>query len=202
MCASPLRGAAGPVRPGRIRIASVGVLLPIFSPYPFVIRAEAALSECFHRHWSAAASHGAPNEIGGDGFKCCRERAWGAKLRRENASLFASPRWGEADLRASRVRGLGCLSFQARYPLTPTLSPSGRGRKEAASRESPPPAKRWGGLGVGGALQHRPSTPGHFTNVKFAVPPHRKRGEGICFGLRVKRRLPCARPQPQRSRRS
>jgi len=43
MCASPLRGAAGPVWPGRIRIASVGVLLPIFFVLS-VIHAEAALA--------------------------------------------------------------------------------------------------------------------------------------------------------------
>src|SRR5207248_6152844 len=94
MCASLLRGAAGSVWLGRIRIASVGVLLPIFSPYPFVIRAEAALSECFHRHWSAAASHGAPNEIGGDGFKCCRERAW-ARRRAARTRVYSPLPVGE-----------------------------------------------------------------------------------------------------------
>src|SRR5690242_11185011 len=37
MCALAIQGAAGPVRPGRMRIASVGVSLPIFS---FVARTE------------------------------------------------------------------------------------------------------------------------------------------------------------------
>jgi hypothetical protein len=37
--------------------------------FPFVIRAEAALCDCFHRHLPAATRHGAPNQIGGDGSK-------------------------------------------------------------------------------------------------------------------------------------
>src|SRR5690242_12042100 len=44
-CAPGAPGAAAPVRRGRIPIASVGVLLPIFlSFFSFVIRAEAALA--------------------------------------------------------------------------------------------------------------------------------------------------------------
>jgi len=38
----------------------------IFSFVLSVIHAKAAL-ECFHQHWPAAASPGAPHEIGGDG---------------------------------------------------------------------------------------------------------------------------------------
>ena len=49
MCASPLRGAAGPVRPGRILIclcrrSASDFFFRFFRSYPFVIRAEAALA--------------------------------------------------------------------------------------------------------------------------------------------------------------
>ena len=37
--------------------------------FPFVLHAEAASCECFHRHFAAAAQHGALNQIGGDGSK-------------------------------------------------------------------------------------------------------------------------------------
>jgi hypothetical protein len=37
-----------------------------FFSFSFVIRAEAALCECFHRHLPAAALLGAPHDIGGD----------------------------------------------------------------------------------------------------------------------------------------
>src|SRR5436190_5588165 len=49
MCASPLRGAAGPVRPGRILIclcrrSASDFFFRFFRSYPFVIRAEVALA--------------------------------------------------------------------------------------------------------------------------------------------------------------
>src|SRR5690242_20978668 len=71
-------GGSGRARKARQKsLASVGVSPPTFS---FVLTrsflsvrhpCRSGAFQCFHRHWLAALAHGAPNEIGDDGFQVC-----------------------------------------------------------------------------------------------------------------------------------
>jgi hypothetical protein len=92
-------GGSGRARKARQKsLASVGVSPPTFS---FVLTrsflsvrhpCRSGAFQCFHRHWPAAARHGAPNEIGGDGPRQWRAIARMRKTHRENASSLRAPR--------------------------------------------------------------------------------------------------------------
>src|SRR5436190_20261780 len=88
MCASPLRGAAVADATAECELRLSAFCFRFFLlVLPFLTVRHPCQSDacqCFHRHWLAVASHGAPTEIGGGGFKCCRERARAQRCVAEN----------------------------------------------------------------------------------------------------------------------
>jgi hypothetical protein len=168
-CAPGDPGAAAPVRRGRIPIASVGVSPPMFFSFVLSVRhchAEASLANastgicllelCMdHRHRRPKDAVLRTTMPGGDDSESGVTVPWhssGAQTHRENEILFPSRP------RAQRVVGRGAGG------LRPPCFFNQR-RCEASA------------MG-GGNLLSSPPTPAHFTSVKFADPPHRKRGEG------------------------
>src|SRR5947208_5269251 len=108
MCASPLRGAAvaDATAEYELRLSAFCfrfflLVLP-FLPVRHPCRSGAC--QCFHRHWLAAASHGAPTEIGGDGSNRWRDVAR-VQSRIARTKSFSSPRKrGEGDHLVARAR--------------------------------------------------------------------------------------------------
>ena len=145
----------------------------VFPFVAFVIRAEAALA-------NAATRHGAPNQIGGDGSKQWRGTTRALRcVARTRFYFHLSPEGRGRANAVSEGEGDRMFQFRVRYPLTPTISPTGRGRR-TARRENEilffllPAA--WGevGLPTGPARSGRPDD------------RLRERIRGIgCFSFRV-----------------
>src|SRR5436305_14788262 len=154
MCASPLRGAAVADATAEYELRLSAFCFRFFlSVLPFLpVRhpCRSGACQCFHRHLLAAASHGAPNEIGGDGFKCCRERAWAQRcVARMRFYLLLPP------IAVRRTASLRLSMRSARWERgTGGLWPPYFNDADAKHR-----------LWVG-ALQHRPPTPAYFTDLK------------------------------------
>jgi hypothetical protein len=172
-------------KPRQTTVASVGVSLPIFSFVSFSVRCfrhpcRSGACECFHRHWPAATRHGAPNQIGGDGSKQWRGTTRALRcVARTRFYFHLSPEGRGRANAVSEGEGDRMFQFRVRYPLTPTISPTGRGRR-TARRENEilffllPAA--WGevGLPTGPARSGRPDD------------RLRERIRGIgCFSFRV-----------------
>jgi hypothetical protein len=135
MCASPLRGAAGPVRFGRILIClcrrsasdfcffrspggaqrnpGAAAKLGIFPGFRFASSGlhrhpcRSGACQCFHRHLLAAASHGAPTKIGGDGSKQWRANARAQRRAASTNELILPCEAGADADRAARTRAYG-----------------------------------------------------------------------------------------------
>jgi len=84
MCALAIQGAAVAEATAEYQLRLSAFRFRIFFLRSFRHPCQSGACECFHRHWPAAASPGAPHEIGGDGSSEWRAMASGTKMRREN----------------------------------------------------------------------------------------------------------------------